>query len=578
MNFPGYPSSPEPSLRRPSPVLPGEEIAGKYRVDRVLGAGAMGVVVLAWHIELEQEVAIKFLHPELASKTDSAERFRREARSAVRIPSDHVARVLDVGTLPDSNIPFIVMEYLRGRDLARLLTERGPLPVPLAARFLLEACDAVGDAHARGIVHRDLKPANLFVVDRPGGGQMIKVLDFGISKTLSDGPRGLSITEPATLMGSPGYMSPEQLESSRNVDARTDIWSLGVILYEMVTGSLPFDGDSVPQLVRAVIAGQRAPLVGHARELEPVVARCLQQDRGARFPNIVELCDALAPFVREVAGSARVVEGPVVPGPAASTASAGSPAVAGSVGSPGLRGSEPARSLKATREQDGAWGRTHGIRRSPLWRTLGLSAVLGAVGAAAFWRGQNAVQSFARQPEVSSSARVEDLDRATPALQPASPPAPRTEPPAGAEGSATAAPGPTSSPPTPHVSPLTPPSAAPAAPPPSAPPASPAVATAKPPPAPEELAALDFGAALGTASGALPSTAKKVTVAPPATVAPKPEAPKPAAPKAEAATAAAPNAAAPSTAAPSAAVPEKGPVAPALDRNPYEILEFGGRK
>jgi len=213
-----------PSFPRQPPVQIGDEVAGKYRVDRVLGAGAMGVVVRAWHIELEQEVAIKFLHPELATRTNGAERFRREARSAVRILSDHVARVLDVGTLEGSNVPFIVMEYLRGRDLARVLAERGSLLVGEAARYVLEACDAIGEAHARGIVHRDLKPANLFLVDRPSGGHMIKVLDFGISKTLGDGPKGLSITEPATLMGSPGYMSPEQLESSRNVDARTDIW------------------------------------------------------------------------------------------------------------------------------------------------------------------------------------------------------------------------------------------------------------------------------------------------------------------------------------------------------------------
>src|SRR5262245_61491336 len=186
----------------------------------------MGVVVLAWHIELEQQVAIKFLYPEFASNQNGAERFRREARAAVRIQCEHVARVLDVGTLEGQNIPFMVMEYLEGRDLARELKERRALPPLEAVAYVRQACEAVAEAHSLGIVHRDLKPANLFLCQRPNGARLIKVLDFGISKLVSGTPHRLSITDTSILLGSPAYMSPEQLESSRSVDGRADVWSL----------------------------------------------------------------------------------------------------------------------------------------------------------------------------------------------------------------------------------------------------------------------------------------------------------------------------------------------------------------
>ena len=317
---PGYPSLHEQSDQRQSPIPPGEELAGKYRVERVIGAGAMGVVVEAWHIELEQQVAVKFLYPEFARNTDGAERFRREARAAVRIRNEHVARVLDVGMLAGKDIPYIVMEFLQGQDLARELSEHGPLPVNDAVRHVLQACEAVAEAHKQGIVHRDLKPANLFLTERPNGQRMIKVLDFGISKVNAKGSQQFSLTDTATLMGSPAYMSPEQLESSRNVDGRADIWSLGVILHELILGAVPFGGESVPQLVRAILSGARRKLTerdASLLELEGVVARCLCQDRSERFQNVAALCEALQPFADS---SARTMVGPGLHAPTASDA------------------------------------------------------------------------------------------------------------------------------------------------------------------------------------------------------------------------------------------------------------------
>lgn len=281
-----------------SPIEPGQELVGKYRIERVLGSGAMGVVVEAHHLELEQSVAVKFLYPECARANDGAERFRREARAAARIKSDHVARVLDMGTLEEGGAPFIVMEYLRGKDLSAELEERGWLPVGEAVTYVLEACEAVAEAHRHGIVHRDLKPANLFLAEQERGGRMVKVLDFGISKMTVNGHQP-SLTDTSALMGSPAYMSPEQLESSRNVDGRADIWSLGVILHELLMGEVPFEGESMPQLVRSILGGQRSSLTernASLAELDAVVAKCLRLPREERFDDVPALCEALQPF------------------------------------------------------------------------------------------------------------------------------------------------------------------------------------------------------------------------------------------------------------------------------------------
>ena len=228
---------------------PGDVVLGKYRVERVLGVGGMGCVVAAQHTTLDQLVAIKFLLAKAAKNPQNVQRFTREAQAAARIRSDHVAKVSDIGALPDGS-PYMVMEYLEGEDLADRLTRGGALGVPQAVHFVLQACEALAEAHRAGIVHRDLKPANLFVTQLPAGGQRIKVLDFGISKIEVEPGKGDNLTKTSTLMGSPLYRSPEQMMSAKDADARADIWALGVILYELVAGSPPFLGATLPEIAR----------------------------------------------------------------------------------------------------------------------------------------------------------------------------------------------------------------------------------------------------------------------------------------------------------------------------------------
>jgi len=282
-------------------VVPGQILLGKYRIERVLGMGGMGVVVAATHVTLEERVAIKFLLPQALSNGEAVARFLREARAAVRIKSEHVARVTDVGQL-ENGAPYMIMEYLDGADLGTIGQRRGALPVEDAVEFVLQACEAIAEAHALGIVHRDLKPANLFLVTRADGTPSVKVLDFGISKVtgMSSSGADLGMTKTTTVMGSPLYMSPEQMASSRDVDARTDIWALGAILYELLTGTVPFQADTITQLC-AMILQQPAPALRNARPdappgLDQVIVRSLEKDRTRRFSNVAEFAMALAPF------------------------------------------------------------------------------------------------------------------------------------------------------------------------------------------------------------------------------------------------------------------------------------------
>ncbi|HET9933375.1 MAG TPA: serine/threonine-protein kinase, partial [Polyangiaceae bacterium] len=282
-------------------VRPGEVLAGKYRIEQVLGQGGMGVIVQATHLQLDERVAIKFLLPQALENEEAVMRFAREARAAVKIKSEHVARVTDVGTL-GTGCPYMVMEYLSGSDLSQLIQDRGPLPIEEAVDYILQASEALAEAHALGIVHRDLKPANLFHTRRADGSSCIKVLDFGISKVtgLSGSGADLGMTRTTAVMGSPLYMSPEQMASSRNVDARTDIWSLGIILYELLAGRAPFLADTMPQLC-AMILQQSAPPLRNVRPdapeaLQSVLARCLEKEPARRYANIAELAAALLPF------------------------------------------------------------------------------------------------------------------------------------------------------------------------------------------------------------------------------------------------------------------------------------------
>jgi serine/threonine-protein kinase len=282
-------------------VREGDILAGKYRIDRLLGAGGMGVVVAAHHLHLDEHVAIKFLLPEVLDNAEIVGRFTREARAAVKIKSEHVARMIDVGTL-DSGAPYMVMEYLDGYDLGTWLEQRGPLSIEQTVEFVLQACEAIAEAHGLGIVHRDLKPENLYCIRRPDGTLCIKVLDFGISKSTNTSISGsdLGMTKTTTIVGSPLYMSPEQLKSSRDVDRRTDVWALGVILFELLTGQVPFNGDSLPELCLAIVSEPTPPLRTLRPEvpvgLEQAVHKCLEKNRELRPDNVAELAIALAPF------------------------------------------------------------------------------------------------------------------------------------------------------------------------------------------------------------------------------------------------------------------------------------------
>jgi serine/threonine protein kinase len=284
-----------------APVAVGEILAGKYRVDRLLGEGGMGVVVAATDLQLERLVAIKFLLAAYSQDPQAAERFVREARAAVKIQSEHVTRVIDVGTLA-TGAPYMVMEFLQGQDLAALVEQNGPLPVADAVSYVLQACEAIAEAHANGIVHRDLKPANLFLAVQPDGSAKVKVLDFGISKqTVAPGAHpNHALTRTTAMMGSPLYMSPEQMKSSRSVDARTDIWALGVILYELMAARPPFNADSIPELSAKILLENPEPLCQLRPQvpaaLAAVVERALAKDREARYATVAEFSLALLEF------------------------------------------------------------------------------------------------------------------------------------------------------------------------------------------------------------------------------------------------------------------------------------------
>jgi serine/threonine-protein kinase len=279
-------------------VYAGQILGGKYRVDRVLGAGGMGMVVLATHLQLDERIAIKFLLPEALANAEAVARFGREAKAAVKIRGEHVARVIDVGTF-ESGAPYMVMEYLEGQDLSGLIRDKGALPPTDAVDAVLQACEALAEAHALGIVHRDLKPANLFMTRRPDGTPSVKVLDFGISKLTRAGADH-ALTKTSAIMGSPLYMSPEQMTASRQVDARTDIWAIGVVLYELLVGRVPFNAETLPEICGLILTAAPSAIrnysPGVAPGLQAVVERCLEKDRARRFSNVSELAQALAPF------------------------------------------------------------------------------------------------------------------------------------------------------------------------------------------------------------------------------------------------------------------------------------------
>jgi len=284
------------------PLAVGTILAKKFRVERLIGEGGTGIVVGATHLQLEQKVAIKVLRSALASD-EIRLRFEREARAIGKIQSEHVVLVLDVGTLEDGS-PFMVMEHLEGEDLAKVLKASGPLSVEDAVDCMLQVCEALDEAHANGIVHRDLKPANLFLTRRDEGAPHIKVVDFGISKILDSKVRGGSeVTSAFAVLGSPRYMAPEQLRNSKDVDGRADLWSVGAVLFQLITGKHAFDADNNTTAALKVMTAEPAKLREYAPKappaLELVVSRCLEKDVEKRWNSAGELGDALRPFASE---------------------------------------------------------------------------------------------------------------------------------------------------------------------------------------------------------------------------------------------------------------------------------------
>ena len=278
------------------PVSPGDILLGKYVVERVIGAGGMGVVVAVRHRELGELYAMKFMLPAALANEQAIDRFVREARSAAKLKSEHVAKVHDVGRL-ENGAPYMVMEHLTGQDLEAVLSATGPLSPEVAATYVMQACDAIAEAHDAGVIHRDLKPANLFVTKRANGSPCVKVLDFGISKQVNPDEAANSMTRTTAIMGSPYYMSPEQMRSSKNVDHRTDIWALGVILYQLSTGRVPFPGETITEVCSGVLADEPASLTVIAHipaAFDGIVRRCLQKNPTSRFANARELASALA--------------------------------------------------------------------------------------------------------------------------------------------------------------------------------------------------------------------------------------------------------------------------------------------
>ncbi len=278
-------------------------VDGRYRVRRLIGQGGMGAVVAAERVQVGGPVAIKFLDPKLARDAASVERFFREAKATMLIKSEHVVRVLDVGQ-SGTGIPYIVMELLEGQDLGRLLSGYGALPVTSAVDYVLQASEALAEAHAAGIVHRDLKPSNLWLSQRSDGSPHVKVLDFGISKLTSHVPGDPKLTETQSVFGSPTYMSPEQIRSAKKVDHRTDVWALGVVLHELLSNKLPFDDDTVSGVLAAISADPPVPLRQIRPDappgLEAAILSCLQKDVNRRCQSLADFALALAPFASPV--------------------------------------------------------------------------------------------------------------------------------------------------------------------------------------------------------------------------------------------------------------------------------------
>jgi len=425
-----------------APVQIGDILADKYRVERVLGQGGMGVVVAARHLHLGESVAIKFLLPLAATNPEAVLRFSREARAAARIKSEHVGRVYDVDTLP-SGAPYMVMEFLEGEDLGALLAKKGPLPFSTALDYLVQACEAIAVAHAAGVVHRDLKPSNLFITRRPDGSPCIKVIDFGISKVLPRDQEDVAsgeLTHSAMMMGSPYYMPPEQMRSAREVDGRADVWSLGCILFALLTGAPPFSGETVIGVFESILRG--VPPVESRRPDAPsgfdaVLARALEPEPEDRYADVAAFCVALTPFAspearRSIARVSRTLGGAPAEsegGQACTTLPLPTPKVGGA-GDGGTAGSwESARTAPSTLK---------GTKRSMI--LVGTLVFVGIGGGLAYRLsdGSTELPRTLAAPTVSADVAIASASTATREVAPSVAPQPAASVSSGPEADASA--------------------------------------------------------------------------------------------------------------------------------------------
>jgi serine/threonine-protein kinase len=385
-------------VRTPSSVPIGAILAQKYRVDAILGTGGMGIVLAATHRHLRQRVAIKLLHRETATRRGAVERFLREARVAMSLRGEHVVRIFDVGTLDDGS-PFIAMECLEGSDFGALLDKAARLEPTVAVDYILQVSEAIAEAHALGIVHRDLKPANLFLTKRVDGTPCVKVLDFGVSKiaasasaesdlddtdessALSGPPlpmpspvlsaAGEGITRSGVVIGSPRYMAPEQIRSPADVDARADVWALGVILFELLTGAPPFDGDTLEE-VRASVTSAPVPRMSNVPlPLQAVIRRCMAKEPDGRYVSIHELAEALASSASGDGALVAARIGRIVGG---GTSTAHATNVRRLLRRPNGPAALGALTLLALAVGAVGWGAAAGLRRPPVLVTSSVSA------------------------------------------------------------------------------------------------------------------------------------------------------------------------------------------------------------
>ena len=408
-------------------VTPGDVIAGKYEVEKIIGRGGMGIVVAARHVHLNERVALKLLLPSATQTREFRERFMREAQVTAKFRSEHIARVTDVGIL-DSGSPYMIMEYLDGQDLRQVMKNGGPLPVSIAVEYIVQACEGMAEAHSFGVVHRDLKPSNLFLTQRRDGSDLIKVLDFGISKAiLREDVEASDLTSAGTLLGSPRYMSPEQLRDTALVDSRADVWSLASILYEMLGGKPPFaDRTHAATCVR--VLGNDPPLALTSRRpevpeaLQTAILQALERDPERRTADVASFATALLKATKQLVAPSVEVSVARIQGMIDATGSVRTNTTSGSHRLPSLSPSDASSRTNRTPEP---WG-TADVRpraASP-WPKIAVGGILLLLLVVAYqiWRQPTETVDAARSPQLPS-ATTTSAPLVAPVSAPSTPPA-----------------------------------------------------------------------------------------------------------------------------------------------------------